>query len=151
MNKSISLIGLSAALLIGAGGAFAQEFQVNKEQLKGVYSGAYTGKTYSPYAKRDFPNRLLWGETHVHTTLSMDAGGFGNRVGVRDAYRLARGEEITASSGQQVKLARPLDWLVIADHSDGLGFITDILAASPLVTKYEQGKRWSEGFGVGEV
>ncbi len=149
MKKSIYLIGFSTALLIGTGGSFSQEFQMKSEQLKSVYSGAYTGKTYSPYAKRDFPNRLLWGETHVHTALSMDAGGFGNRVGVRDAYRLARGEEITASSGQQVKLARPLDWLVITDHSDGLGFITDILAAKPSVTKYEQGKRWSEGFNAG--
>ena len=63
----------------------------------------------------------------------MDAGGFGNRVGLRDAYRLARGAEIIASSGQPVRLARPLDWLAITDHSDGMGFINDILAASPLV------------------
>jgi len=132
-----------------AGVSVAQEFQTNEEQLKGVYSGEYTGKTYSPYAERDFPNKLLWGDTHLHTALSMDAGGFGNRVGLRDAYRLARGEEIKASSGQKVRLSQPLDWLVITDHSDGMGLITDILAASPLVTNYEQGKRWSDGFSAG--
>jgi len=149
MKKLISLIGFSAAFLICAGGSIAQEFDTNEKQLADVYSGKYTGKTYSPYASRNFASRPLWGETHVHTALSMDAGGFGNRLGVREAYRFARGEEVTASSGQQVRLSRPLDWLVVADHSDGLGFITDILAASPLVTKYDQGKRWSEGFRAG--
>jgi hypothetical protein len=114
-----------------------------------MLSGAYAGKAYSPYAQRTFPERPLWGETHLHTSLSMDAGGFGNRVGLRDAYRLARGEEIIASSGQPVRLSRPFDWLVITDHSDGMGFVTDILSASPLVTSYEQGARWSEGMRTG--
>jgi hypothetical protein len=81
--------------------------------------------------------------------MSMDAGGFGNRVDLRGAYRLARGEEIIASSGQPVRLGRPLDWLAITDHSDGMGFIIDTLAASPLVTKYEQGARWSKAFRAG--
>ena len=52
----------------------------------------------------------------------MDAGAFGARLGPRDAYRFAKGEEITASSGQRVKLSRPLDFLVVADHSDNMGF-----------------------------
>jgi hypothetical protein len=112
-------------------------------------SGIYTGKAYSPYAKRTFPERPFWGDSHVHTSLSMDAGGFGNRLSPRQAYRFARGEEVIASSGQPVRLARPLDWLAVTDHSDGMGFINDTLAASPLVTKYEQGARWSKGFRAG--
>jgi hypothetical protein len=79
----------------------------------------------------------------------MDAGGFGNRLGLREAYLFARGEQVTASSGQPVRLARPLDWLAITDHSDGLGMIQDALAASPLVTSYEQGARWSKGMRAG--
>ena len=59
----------------------------------------------------------------------MDAGAFGARLGPKDAYRLARGEEITASSGQQVKLSRPLDFLVVSDHSDNLGFFPQLFAA----------------------
>ncbi len=121
----------------------------SEETLRKMLSSEYTGKTYSPYAERDFPSNLYWGETHLHTGLSMDAGGFGNRLGVRDAYRFARGEEVTASSGQKARLARPLDWLVVADHSDGLGFITDLLAADPLVMGFEQGARWSDGFRAG--
>ena len=140
MLGATSILALTLALP-----AAAQDIGMPSDNL----SAAYTGKAYSPYAKRTFPERPLWGDSHLHTSLSMDAGGFGNRVGLRDAYRLARGEEITASSGQPVRLARPLDWLAITDHSDGMGFIIDTLAAIPLVTKYEQGARWSKGFNAG--
>ena len=140
MLGATSILALTLALP-----AAAQDIGMPSDNL----SAAYTGKAYSPYAKRTFPERPLWGDSHLHTSLSMDAGGFGNRVGLRDAYRLARGEEITASSGQPVRLARPLDWLAITDHSDGMGFIIDTLAAVPLVTKYEQGARWSKGFNAG--
>jgi hypothetical protein len=144
MSIKSTVVATTAALAF-VFSANAQEFQVNSEQL----SHLYTGKAYSPYAQRTFPERPLWGDNHLHTALSMDAGGFGNRVDLRDAYRLARGEEITASSGQPVRLSRPLDWLAITDHSDGMGFVNDILAFSPLVTKYEQGARWAEGFSAG--
>ena len=57
---------------------------------------------YSPYAGRHFPERVYWGDTHLHTSFSMDAGAFGCRLGPRDAYRFAKGQEVTASSGQPV-------------------------------------------------
>jgi hypothetical protein len=91
----------------------------------------YPGKAYSPYAQRSFPSRVYWGETHVHTGVSLDAGLFGNILGHEDAYRLARGEEITSSTGQPVKLSRPLDWLVVADHSDMMGIAFDIQKGTP--------------------
>jgi hypothetical protein len=132
-------------ILQGAFLASAQGMQINKEHLSDLYSG----KAYSPYAKRTFPEMPLWGDLHLHTSLSFDAGAFGNRLDQRAAYRFARGEEITATSGQQVCLARPLDWLAITDHSDRMGFTDDALAASPFVTNYEQGARWSKGFRAG--
>jgi hypothetical protein len=125
--------------------SIAQLTQPNEEALSRLYSG----KVYSPYAERNFPERPLWGDNHLHTSLSMDAGGFGNRLSPREAYRFARGEEVISSTGQPVRLARPLDWLAVTDHSDGMGFIIDVLAASPLVTQYEQGARWSKGFRAG--
>ena len=88
--RSFALPIAALGLFALAASVSAQEFQANKAQL----SKLYTGKAYSPYAKRNFPERPLWGDSHLHTSLSMDAGGFGNRVGMRDAYRLARGEEI---------------------------------------------------------
>ena len=86
-----------------------------------VVKGLYPGKAYSPYAQRRFPDQVLWGDTHLHTGLSMDAGLFGARLGLDDAYRFARGEEVVASSGQPVRLGRPLDWLVVAER-EGAGF-----------------------------
>ena len=83
---------------------------------------------YSPYASRSFSTKLLWGDTHLHTDNSLDARAFGVTLGPEQAYRLARGEEITTSHGERLKLSRPLDWLVIADHSDGMGAMKEIVA-----------------------
>lgn len=97
---------------------------------------------YSPYAGRAFPTRPFFGDTHLHTSYSMDAGAFGARLGPRDAYRFARGEQVVASSGQPVKLFRPLDFLVVADHSDGLGFFPKLLNGTPEILSDPQGRKW---------
>jgi hypothetical protein len=97
---------------------------------------------YSPYAGRNFPTRPLFGDTHLHTGASFDAGAFGARLTPRDAYRFARGEEITASSGQPAKLSRPLDFLVVADHSDNMGMFPDLFAGKPEVIAEPQAKTW---------
>jgi hypothetical protein len=106
-------------------------------------------KPYSPWAESGFPRQVYWGDTHLHTGLSVDAGLFGCRLGLEDAYRFARGEQVISSIGQPVKLSRPLDWLVIADHSDGMGLVNGLAAASPEVTRFEQGSRWSKGLRAG--
>ena len=153
MQRTTTVFGVMAlaagTYLPLASPAIAGDIGISGSATKEKLSSAYAGKAYSPYAKRTFPERPLWGDNHLHTSLSMDAGGFGNRLGPRQAYRFARGEEVIASSGQPVRLARPLDWLAVTDHSDGMGFINDTLDASPLVTKYEQGARWSKGFRAG--
>ena len=97
---------------------------------------------YSPYAGRNFPTRPYFGDTHLHTSYSMDSGAFGARLGPRDAYRFARGEEVTASSGQPAKLARPLDFLVVADHSDNMGFFPDLFAGKPEILADPTGRKW---------
>ena len=99
---------------------------------------------YSPYAGRKFPTRPLFGDTHLHTAASFDAGAFGARLGARDAYRFARGEEIIASSGQPAKLSRPLDFLVVADHSDNMGVFPDLFAGKPEILADPTGKKWYE-------
>jgi len=123
----------------------AAQITPSKESLSDVYPG----KAYSPYAQRNFPDRVFWGDTHLHTGLSVDAGLFGARLGLDDAYRFARGEEVTASSGQPVKLGRPLDWLVIADHSDAMGFFNDLAAGDPDILKFDQARPWYEGLQKG--
>jgi len=116
---------------------------------KDLLSNAYTGKVYSPYAKRGFPEQPLWGDSHLHTNLSMDAGLFGNLLPPRDAYRFARGEEVISSTGQAVRLSRPLDWLVVADHSDGMGMVGDLALGKPELLGYEQSARWIKGLEAG--
>lgn len=143
MKKSI--LG-SIALVLASASAFASDVGMPTEaQL----SGLYPGKAYSPYAKRNFPSNVYWGETHLHTGLSLDAGLFGNILDHEDAYRFARGEEIKSSTGQPVKLARPLDWLVITDHSDMMGIATDIQNGAPNIRAIPEGKRWSDAFQEG--
>ena len=97
---------------------------------------------YSSYAGRHFLTRPFFGGTHLRTAFSMDAGAIGARLGPKDAYRLAKGEEIRASSSQLAKLSRPLDFLMVADHSDNMGFIPDLFAGDPKVLADLTGRRW---------
>jgi hypothetical protein len=99
-------------------------------------------KPYSPYAGRNYPTHVYWGDTHVHTSYSMDAGAFGARLGPNDAYIFAKGNEITTSTGQRAKLSRPLDFIAVTDHSDGFGLFPLLLAGNPKILSYPQGKRW---------
>src|SRR6478736_9670188 len=103
---------------------------------------AFRQRPYSPYAGRNFPTRPLFGDTHLHTSFSMDAGAFGCRLGPREAYRFARGEEITASNGEPAKLSRPLDFLVVADHSDGFGFFQQLMSGDQELLATPQGRKW---------
>ena len=105
-------------------------------------SGAFPKKSYSPHAGRNFPTRPFFGDTHVHTGASMDAGAFGARLGPADAYRFASGEEVTAANGMRVKLARPLDFIVVADHSDNMGFFPKLFAGDPSYLADPTGKKW---------
>ncbi|RZL89666.1 MAG: DUF3604 domain-containing protein [Variovorax sp.] len=105
---------------------------------------AFPKLPYSPYAGRSFPTRPFFGDTHLHTSFSMDAGAFGARLGPKEAYRFAKGDEITASSGQRAKLSRPLDFLVVADHSDNMGFFPDLLSGKPEMLADPTGRRWYE-------
>ncbi len=66
-----------------------------------VLSDDYEGTSYSPYAARELgdgeaPSRLLWGDTHLHTAMSMDAGAFGNRLGIDGGLplRARRGDRL---------------------------------------------------------
>ena len=105
---------------------------------------------YSPPAGRNFPTRPFFGDTHLHTSLSFDAGAFGARLTPRDAYRFAKGEELTASSGQRAKLARPLDFLVVADHAENMGFFPQLFAGEPTMLADPTGRRWYEMIQTGK-
>ena len=134
------------AVLIVAMPALAQDAGTPDPE---TFDDLYPGSAYSPWAQRSFPSQVFWGETHLHTGLSLDAVLFGNILGPDDAYRLARGEEITSSTGLPVKLSRPLDFLVVTDHSDMMGVATDIQQGTPNILKVPKGKEWHEAFKQG--
>lgn len=98
----------------------------------------------TPAESSGYATKVYFGDTHLHTELSMDAGAFGNRIGLDEAYRFAKGEEVTASSGLTAKLSRPLDFLVAADHSDGMGLFQALFNKDEWILEYDQGKRWSK-------
>lgn len=107
-----------------------------------VENVAHNEPDYSPFVDRHVPDRVLWGDTHLHTKLSIDSGFFGNKLGTEEAYRFAMGEEVTSSTGVRVKLIRPLDWLVIADHGGYYGLVDLINKADPAFLADPVGKRW---------
>jgi hypothetical protein len=103
---------------------------------------AHNKPDYSPFVDRHVSDRVLWGDTHLHTKLSLDAGFFGNTLGPEEAWRFAMGEEVTSSTGERVKLIRPLDWLVVADHAEYYGLVDLITTANPALLADPVGKRW---------
>jgi hypothetical protein len=79
---------------------------------------------YGPGNKKPIPRNVYWGDTHLHTSFSPDASLTGNiKLGPAEAYYFARGGAITAHNGMKARLDRPLDFLVVSDHSEYLGFI----------------------------
>jgi len=101
-------------------------------------------KEYSPYAEDHFPNQVYFGDTHLHTAWSTDAGMAGATLGPDVAYRISRGETVTSHLGWKVKLVRPLDFLVLADHAENLGLSDYIQRSDPIILGNETGKRWHD-------
>ncbi len=135
LSKLLLVVVAIAALALPSV-ALAQDVPVTRDNVSAVK------RLYSPYAGRAFPTRVYWGETHVHTSNSLDAVAFGVRLGPEEAFRFARGEEVTATHGERVKLSRPLDWLVVADHSDGIGAMLEIVAGNPALLKDPTVRDW---------
>ena len=104
---------------------------------------------YSPYAKRDYPTRVYFGDTHHHTANSGDAFMNGDRLSPEDAYRFARGEEVVSSTGIPAKLSRPLDFLVISDHAEGLGVMYEVYNGNPVMMADETLARWNKMMKAG--
>jgi Protein of unknown function (DUF3604) len=107
------------------------------------------GQPFSPYAGRNFPTRVLWGDTHLHTAISVDAGTM-NTVGQEGALRFARGEEITTTHGLRARLSRPLDFLVVTDHAEMYGLMPQLKAGNPDILATEAGSRWYDMLQSGE-
>ena len=101
-------------------------------------------KEYSPYIDDNFPNRAFFGDTHLHTNWSTDAGMIGTSLGPDAAYRISKGGEVTSNTGWRVKLNRPLDFVVVADHAENLGMADFIRRSDPILLANKTGKKWHD-------
>jgi hypothetical protein len=113
--------------------------------------GANLGTSeFSPYVGHSYPTRALWGDQHLHTMTSVDAGTL-NRLTQEDAYRFARGEEVTATTGVRARLGRPLDWLVISDHAAMYGLMPRLLKGDPNVLADPVARDWYKKLTTGDM
>jgi hypothetical protein len=142
-TKCLAIFVVAVALAGGAPSpAVAQ--QVGLVPTEEDVRSAIKEPSYSPYAGRHFPTQVYWGDTHVHTSNSLDARALGATLGPEEAFRFARGEEVTSATRLRVKLSRPLDWLVVADHSDAMGAMNEIIAGNPMLLKDPQVRKWHQ-------
>ena len=151
--RSIAVLTAIASLSLTTGFAYGQDKaiggQVGEMSMTPADVGLFKKPSYSPYSGRHFPTRVFWGDTHLHTSNSLDARAFGVTLGPEQAYRFARGEEVTATHGMRLKLSRPLDWLVVADHSDGMGAMNEIIAGNPDLLRDPTVKDWNKRVNAG--
>ena len=140
--RTSASIFLAFSILVSA--VTAQEFTLHEDEV-------VTDKPdYSPFVDQHYPQRVFWGDTHLHTANSPDAGLVGNKLGPDMAYRFARGEEVTASGGLRVKLIRPLDFLVVSDHSEYMGLAPMLVTGDPVLLADPTGKRWYDMYNGGQ-
>lgn len=134
-------LGTVAAVAVGAGlywgwGKFG-EYRVASKAAEAQEAG-------DKEVTSGIATKLLWGDTHLHTSNSIDAFGFGVKLGPEEALRFARGEEVKSTWGMKAKLDRPLDFLVIADHSGGLGATKALYDAPRFMIKDPTLQRWHD-------
>jgi hypothetical protein len=144
MSRFFVLNGATAALVLAAlvVPTTAAEFTIERPAKPAI--------EYSPYINKSFPQRVFWGDTHLHTSYSPDAGMIGNfNLGPADAYRFARGEQVQANNGMQAKLVRPLDFLVVSDHSEYQGLMPVLRTGDPELLENKVGRRWYNWFKEG--
>ncbi len=99
--------------------------------------------------KSAYPTKLLWGDTHLHTSNSPDAFSFGARLTPADAYKFARGDAVVSNSGQTAQLKRALDFLVVADHAEGLGISNELFKSNPVLMTDAKARRWRDMLNAG--
>jgi hypothetical protein len=142
LAESLSSISCLVALLI-VGAPFAPRPAAGADAPAAQAASPGT-PGYSPWVERSYATRVFWGDTHVHSSWSPDANAGGNtRIDPDAAYRFAKGETVTGHNGQPVRLRRPLDFLVVADHSEYMGLFPMLEARDPELLANETGARWS--------
>ena len=139
----ISFLAITGLLFLNLH-LYAQEheIEVTGEEL-------HIKKNYSPYAGDVYPDKVLFGDLHLHTKYSPDAGLIGTTLDVDDAYRFARGDMIISNTGQRVQLVRSLDFTIVSDHAEFIGLAPMIRNSDPLLLADPYGKWLHDKFRSG--
>lgn len=124
--------------LYAASSLYAKHLRITKEDFKPPK------KEYFSYLNDYYPQNVYFGDTHLQTSWSTDAGITGAKLRPEEAYRISRGEEITSFSGWKFKLIRPLDFIVVADHAENLGIADYIRRSDPIILANERSKKWHD-------
>jgi len=136
LNLSFLSTLIATFLILPVGSALGQEWTPDKDQR------VEQPESYSPMVDQHFPQHVFFGDTHHHTSLSVDSGMIGNTLGPDVSFRFARGEEVVSNTGQRAKLNRPLDFLVVSDHAEYLGIADLLNTANPSLLATEAGQEW---------
>jgi len=132
MIKSVIIVALSCTV---AGATFAQDVT-----------------PYSPAVGRKYPTNVFFGDTHLHTSISLDAFGDGNsKVGPDEAYRFAKGEPVVSDDGMTNQMSRPLDFLMVADHAEYMGLVGGLAEGNETLLANEEGARWAQMIAEGKM
>jgi len=146
----LGVVGLTGASIAALGGVGAEQSQNPYHTNNRIAEQAYPSqRPYSPWVDQNFPQRPLFGDTHLHTAQSFDAVSFGTALGPEEAYRFARGEEVTSSTGVRGRLSRPLDFLVVADHAENMGTMTAVKDGLPEVMTDATVRGWHQNLREG--
>jgi hypothetical protein len=129
---------LTAGIALFGAAAPAQDLSISEEEYDAP------GRPYSRYVDDHYPQNAYFGDTHLHTSWSADAGMAGANLGPDVAYRVSRGEVIESQAGGPFKLIRPLDFIVVADHAENMGLADYLNRSDPLVLQNESGRRWHD-------
>ena len=144
MRTGVSALALTSIVALASGLASCTSGPTTLLESKGATSAVIEG------AQCASGNRAYFGDTHLHTALSPDAGLAGTKLGLDEAYRFARGETVTSNSGQQAALKRPLDFLVVADHAENLGLAQGLADSDPELLKSPLGQQLNEMLKAGK-
>ena len=101
VSLTLGLVGCALPIFAADKPAITDQGEINPEAA----GKAFPKRGFSPYANRNYPTRPFWGDQHVHTGWSVDAGAFGCSLGSEEALRFARGEQVKSSLGEPVKLS----------------------------------------------
>ncbi|MBL4783454.1 MAG: DUF3604 domain-containing protein [Porticoccaceae bacterium] len=121
ISSSINRVGCIAlfAAVLGACGQ-QESATTSNEPVAQTVATETTGETSQVSTNSNATTNLYWGDTHIHTSNSMDAYFFNNRDGTPEAaYRWAKGlPVINTSNRTRIQIGTPLDFLVVSDHAE---------------------------------